>query len=230
MPGKYRFKEKAKHFSYENETLYFSVNETKYTYICDFDDIEVKSVCDSYHLPSHIGRNMLREDIYKSYVGISAKSIYDYVNGCSFCQRDSVPAPRLPLVPIVPNFIRERIIVDTIDLSEYGEANNGMKYIFTMIDSFSKFAWCYQTERKSTVSFLKAFKHFYHREGSWKIFHSDNGGEFIANEVQTFIRTVMKAQIVHGAPYRPQTQGQIERFNRTLKFKIRKYLEPENRT
>ena len=206
---KYRFKEKAKHFSYENGNLFYSIGTKKYTYICNFDILAIKNLCDMHHLPSHNGRNMMREDINKNYVGISVKSIYEYVNTCTFCQREAVPAPRLPLIPIVPSFIKERLIVDTIDLSEYAEANNGKKYIFTMIYSFSKFAWCYPSERKSGACFLEAFKHFFRREGSWKIFHSDNGGEFVANEVQTFIRTVMRAQIVHGAPYRPQTQGQI---------------------
>ena len=55
-----------------------------------------------------------------------------------------------------------------------------------------------------------ALKKLYHQEGTWQIFHSDNEGEFIANTVKNFIlNDVMKAEIVHGAPYRPQTQGQI---------------------
>ncbi|KAF7684869.1 Retrovirus-related Pol polyprotein from transposon, partial [Cucumispora dikerogammari] len=39
----------------------------------------------------------------------------------------------------------------------------------------------------------------------------------------------MQTESVHGAPYQPQSQGQIERFNRTLKSRIRKFLGPENR-
>ena len=104
-----------------------------------------------------------------------------------------------------------------------------MKYVFTMIDSFSKFAWCYPSENKTSGNFLNALKNLYDREGTWKIFHSDNGGEFTANSVKAFITNVMKAEIVHGAPYRPQTQGQIERFNRTLKSRLRKALGAENR-
>ncbi|KAF7678000.1 Pro-Pol polyprotein, partial [Cucumispora dikerogammari] len=98
-----------------------------------------------------------------------------------------------------------------------------------MIDSFSKFVWCYTVERKSSSAFLEAIKDLYYTEGPWQIFHSDNGGEFTAMQVQNFIRNVMNATIVHGAPYRPQAQGQIERFNRTLKSRIRKYLGVENR-
>ncbi|KAF7685576.1 Transposon Tf2-8 polyprotein [Cucumispora dikerogammari] len=39
----------------------------------------------------------------------------------------------------------------------------------------------------------------------------------------------MGSEPVQGAPYRPQTQGQIERFNRTIKSKLRRYLGTDNR-
>ncbi|KAF7699604.1 hypothetical protein CDIK_1136 [Cucumispora dikerogammari] len=39
----------------------------------------------------------------------------------------------------------------------------------------------------------------------------------------------MNATIVHEAPYSPQTQRQIERLNRTLKSRIRKYLSLGNK-
>ncbi|KAF7699606.1 Pol polyprotein [Cucumispora dikerogammari] len=97
-----------------------------------------------------------------------------------------------------------------------------------MIDSFFKFALCCPVERKISENFLKAFKHLYYREGGWKIVHSDNCREFVANRVVDFIGHIESEQ-VHGALYRPQTQGQIERFNRTLKSKIRRYLGTDNR-
>ncbi|KAF7692953.1 Transposon Tf2-6 polyprotein [Cucumispora dikerogammari] len=39
----------------------------------------------------------------------------------------------------------------------------------------------------------------------------------------------MSSETVQGAPYRLQTQGQIERFNRTLNSKLRKYLSDDDR-
>ena len=54
-------------------------------------------------------------------------------------------------------------------------------------------------------------------------------GKFTANAMRDYIKNVIKSEILHGAPYRSQTQGQIERFVRTLKSGLRKYLGPENR-
>ncbi|KAF7686615.1 Gag-Pol polyprotein, partial [Cucumispora dikerogammari] len=199
----------------ENKQLYFTLTATKYKYICDFDNDCVKAVCDRFHLLGHMDRNALRETVNKEYIGISTNSIYNYVRACFSCQRVSVPSPTLSLTHIIPDFIRDRLIVDTIDVSEYAESNMNKKYIFKMIDSLSKFVWCYPVERKCSSAFLEAIKDLYYTEGSWQIFHSDNGDEFTAIQVQNFIRNVMRATIVYGAPYRPQTQVQIERFNRT---------------
>ncbi|KAF7701602.1 hypothetical protein CDIK_0692 [Cucumispora dikerogammari] len=39
----------------------------------------------------------------------------------------------------------------------------------------------------------------------------------------------MSSETVQGAPYKPKTQRQNERFNRTLKSRLRRYLGDDNR-
>ncbi|KAF7684868.1 hypothetical protein CDIK_4383, partial [Cucumispora dikerogammari] len=134
------FKRKAVGFTYEYDILNYSIKEKKYIYVCDFEHNLIEDVCDNFHLPGHLRRNTLRSEIYKKYVGISAGRIANYVDSCLSCRREPVPALTLPLTPIIPNYIRERLIVDTIDLSDYLNMNGRLKYVFTMIDSFSKFA------------------------------------------------------------------------------------------
>ena len=90
-------------------------DKTKDRYISDCDQDCIKQVCDEFHLPGHVGRNAMRKYIGAQYMGISVKTISRYVESCTHCQRESVPTPVLPLKPIIPNFIRERLIVDTID-------------------------------------------------------------------------------------------------------------------
>ena len=63
-------------------------------------------------------------------------------------------------------------------------------------------------------------------EGIPKILQSDNGGEFVS----TLIRNLMPKlgiKLVNGSPYSPTTQGQIERFNRTFKYLLRKEIQIE---
>ncbi|KAF7698505.1 hypothetical protein CDIK_1497 [Cucumispora dikerogammari] len=87
---KYCFKRKAGGFSFEYDILNYTINEKKYIYICDFERNIIEDVCDHYHLPGHLGRNILRTEIYKKYVGIGVERIFAYVDSCLLCKRKLV--------------------------------------------------------------------------------------------------------------------------------------------
>lgn len=58
------------------------------------------------------------------------------------------------------------------------------------------------------------------RNGIWKygaprILQSDNGKEFCNADLKEVMEE-MKIREIHGRPYHPQSQGRVERFNRTL--------------
>ncbi|KAF7689111.1 hypothetical protein CDIK_2869 [Cucumispora dikerogammari] len=80
------------------------------------------------------------------------------------CQRDFTNTSTSPLTSIVSSYTRERLIVDTIDLSTYADANDEINYIFTIVGLFSKFAFCYPVQRKAAENFLKSIKLLYHKE------------------------------------------------------------------
>ncbi|KAF7684919.1 Gag-Pol polyprotein, partial [Cucumispora dikerogammari] len=114
-------------------------------------------------------------------------------------------------------------MADTIDLSEYAETNSGARYIFTFIVSFSKFAFVFPSMRQDPQSVLGVLGTLFYSESHWKIFHTDNGGELTANSIKTFLNS-FDTEDIQGDPYRPQTQGQIERFNKTIKSRIKKHI------
>ncbi|KAG0437190.1 Transposon Tf2-6 polyprotein, partial [Dictyocoela muelleri] len=65
-------------------------------------------------------------------------------------------------------------------------------------------------------------------EGKWDILHTDNGGEFENERVKNICRQ-FGVTMIHGRPYHPQSQGQIERFNRTIKERLRKSLSNDDK-
>lgn len=161
----------------------------------------------------------------ENFAGITRQDIKNFLSRCVSCKREELPTISGPITPIIPSLMRERLIVDAIDMSRYASSNDNFKYLFTMIDSFSKFAWVYASKNKSSVTFNNILmKHFY-TEGPWLILHTDNGGEFINDLVKETIKK-FNATHVSGRPYHPQSQGQIERFNQTLKSRLRKSLSP----
>ena len=112
-------------------------------------------------------------------------------------------------------------------MTRYSDENDGYSYIYTMIDSFSKFAWVAAAHTKTASECAKILKKIFLTEGKWDIFHSDNGGEFVNDQVQSLLRN-LGIQEIHGRPYHPQSQGQMKRYNRTLKSKIRKTVDPHS--
>ncbi|KAG0441762.1 Gag-Pol polyprotein [Dictyocoela muelleri] len=93
-----------------------------------------------------------------------------------------------------------------------------------MIDSFTKFGWCYPSIRKDAFSFAKILLKHIRLEGTWVLFHSDNGVEFINMEVDLILNN-FGISSMHGRTYHSQSQGQVERFNRTIKTRIRKCFD-----
>ncbi|KAF7691528.1 hypothetical protein CDIK_2534 [Cucumispora dikerogammari] len=123
------FKEKARLFVFENRLLMIIKNSVKKNYLCEHEIARMKETSNLFHLPGYLGRNALKEAISTQYIGVFTRFTYNSVNLCIYCQRESVYVPSTPLTPIVSNFVRERLIVDTINLSEYEESNDVIKYI-----------------------------------------------------------------------------------------------------
>ncbi|KAF7684820.1 hypothetical protein CDIK_4431 [Cucumispora dikerogammari] len=131
-----KLRRKAKSFKILDGLLFVCEGVEKRKFYCSFEVREINEVIKSHHLPGHIGINALREQIIRNYSGISTNAIKSYVKACVECQRELIPAPNIPLTSIVPSYIRERLMVDTVDLTEYAHSNDQKKYIFTFIDSF----------------------------------------------------------------------------------------------
>src|SRR5690606_6467281 len=59
----------------------------------------------------------------------------------------------------------------------------------------------------------------------FEIWQSDNGGEFRNYKFKDLIEKEWNSVQVHGAPHHPQSQGNIERTNQTVKLKLRSKLQ-----
>jgi hypothetical protein len=87
-----------------------------------------------------------------------------------------------------------------------------------MIDSFSKKLWAWECPTKESKYVVRYLRRVAEDVGfTPDIVRADNGGEFIAADVKHLIEVEWKKKLKHGAPAHPQTQGVIERPNRTIK-------------
>ena len=125
--------------------------------------------------------------------------------------------------PQITKFRRERIIplfkdetwsADLIDKSSLSKYNNNYKFILTVIDIFTKYAWAIPLKNKSGLSITNGFK-IVLRESKWV----DRGSEFYN---KTFKSLLKEYETKLYSPYSGLKAVLVERFNRTLLHIINK--------
>ena len=62
------------------------------------------------------------------------------------------------------NSIGEILAADLIDMQAFSKDNNGIKYMLTVIEIFSKFAWIVPLKRKTEQEVAHAFSGSYNNE------------------------------------------------------------------
>ncbi|KAK7576269.1 hypothetical protein V9T40_012555 [Parthenolecanium corni] len=112
---------------------------------------------------------------------------------------------------------------DLVDLQKLQKENNGIKFLLTTIDVFSKKAYVEPLRDKTAHSIIQAFRRIFEESGLRPVnLRTDKGKEFIAKEVQKFFKD---NNVNHYTVKNPDVKAAIiERFNRTLKTRMWRYL------
>lgn len=107
---------------------------------------------------------------------------------------------------------------DLVDMSAYASVNNNYKFILTIIDNFSKFAFAVPIKTKSAKDVTAAMRSVFIK-GRYpkKHLHVDKGKEFYNSEFQKLLK---EYNINMYSTYSSLKASIIERFNRTLKNKM----------
>ena len=137
--------------------------------------------------------------------------------------------------PVRQNFHRSKVVVggidiqwqaDLVDVSSLASKNQGMKYLLTCIDVFSKYAWVEPLCSKTGKSLGAAFTHILSFGRKPIVLQTDQGKEFVNGTVQGFFK---KEGVDFFTTYNEEIKAYVvERFNRTLKTKMWKYFTKQD--
>ncbi|GJU96164.1 ribonuclease H-like domain, reverse transcriptase, RNA-dependent DNA polymerase [Tanacetum coccineum] len=95
---------------------------------------------------------------------------------------------------------------------------SGKKYIFLLVDDYSRYMWVYFLSTKDQVFYtFKEYKSTVEKElrTTLRMLRTDRGGEFTSNEFTQYCKENGIARQLT-APYSPQQNGVVERRNRTI--------------
>lgn len=190
---------------------------------------EAEEIMYSYHqhpLGGHLAySNTLHKIASRYYWENMTKDIMEYVKKCHRCQRHGKKSLKEELYP-VPVSVKpfDRI---ALDVKHVQASRSGNRYIIAGIDYLTKYVEA-RPIRFQTASEIALFlyEEIICRHGCPTIIVSDNGKPFVSKLIQQVCKNF---SIIHKTttPYNPQSNGLIERFNRTLGQILQKRTKEE---
>ena len=144
------------------------------------------------------------------------QSVRDYCRTCVTCCQRKTPAPKAkaPLQPVIVGSPMQLVAVDL--LGPLPETSVGNKYILIAGDYFTKWMEVYAIpNQEATTVAQKLVKEMFCRFSPLEALHSDQGRQFQSTLVAQICQ-LLHIKKTRTTPYHPQSDGLIERFNRTL--------------
>lgn len=135
--------------------------------------------------------------------------------------------------PVHKNFTTERVFVhdindqrqsDLVEMIPYSEENDGFKYLLTVIDCFSKYAFVIPIKNKNGSTTSQAFQTIFKQRKPKKI-QTDKGKEYYNKEINKLFKA---NNIIHFFTESDKKASIIEQFNRTIKEKMWKMFTFNN--
>ena len=149
------------------------------------------------------------------------KACEKWVTACLSCQQVKDPRKlRFPLQSIESSEFNE---VVQIDHQKICMTDSGYNQVLVMIDHFTNYAEavpCITASAEETCDHL--INTWIARHGCPMTFQSDNGTAFVGELTKELMRRSQVA-LAHSTTYHPQTNGLVERQNRTLVSMLRVY-------
>ena len=110
---------------------------------------------------------------------------------------------------------------DLVDMSRLKQTNNEITFLLTVIDVFSKRAWCIPLKSKSAAALVTAFTPLLNNRAPTTL-QTDKGSEFLNWPLQ---RLLKEYGVHHFTTHNEDTKASIvERYNRTLKTRMWRYF------
>ena len=131
------------------------------------------------------------------------------------------PKKNYPSNKIVYNHIDEIWSIDSADFSDYKTSNNkGFRYIFIVIDNFSKYLWAIPLKNKYSQTITNEFSNILIKSKRKPLkVESDRGSEFYNSIFQNFLKS---KSIHHYSRYTDKGPSIAERVIRTVRNLLKK--------
>eukprot|EP00117_Sycon_ciliatum_P009189 scpid21588/ scgid11586/ Retrovirus-related Pol polyprotein from transposon 412; Protease; Reverse transcriptase; Endonuclease len=143
-----------------------------------------------------------------------------WIKSCTVCQtrKQPNPKPKAPLQTQLSSLPFQRIALDIMGPLPITDRNN--RYVLVIADYFTKWVEVYAMPNMLATTVARfLFDGWICRYGAPCTIHSDQGPQF-ESRIFTQLCALYSITKTRTTPYHPQSDGMVERFNRTLQAMI----------
>ena len=180
-------------------------------------------------LGAHLGIDKTRERVVgKFYWPGLKRDITDYCNECPECQKTAPrPTVRSPLIPLpIIEVPFQRIAMDIV--GPLPKTSRGHRYLLVMMDYATRFPEAVALRTASAKNVARELFILFSRVGIAREILTDQGSCFMSRVMKEMLKLLQVKQL-RTSVYHPQTDGLVERFNRTLKLMLKKTMEVDGK-
>jgi hypothetical protein len=157
------------------------------------------------------------------------QDIESWCRTCEACCRRNNPKvkPRASLVTSKIGYPGERVAMDIV--GPFPKTDNGNKYILVVSDYFTRWTEAFPIPNQEASTVARVFVNEYVcRYGVPVTLHTDQGRNFESKLLKEMCE-ILKIDKTRTSPYHPQSDGMVERFNRTLEAMLAKYVNKNHK-
>lgn len=212
---------KANKHTVKDNKLYFNNLE------CVAEEDKDNVLNQIYSSPStgFVGRDKLYHRVKQQYYNITEKDVSNYLNKSKIHQIHHKPPQYSIVKPIISTRVNERWEIDHVDMSSLKTYNLGFSWILNIIDHHSKYLWSFATKTKDMKEVHKILESLFTNKNRPEILQSDNA---FTSPMLTELCNKYKVRQIFSNPYKPSTNGLVERVNQTIKSMLYKFMSNNN--
>ena len=181
----------------------------------------------AHHSPlaGHPGQTRMYYTLRQFYYWPSmAADVYNTVRNCHHCARNRIRLKKKtnPLALFPATQPLRSVCIDI--LGPLPKTKAGMRFLLVITDRFTKLTAVVPLRKITSADVAKGFvEHWVYKYGPPTDLISDNGAQFAGNLFRRVCQ-LLGVTNVFTSTYHPQTNGQVERYNRTVLAMLRCYV------
>lgn len=157
-------------------------------------------------------RKSIEKDLKTNNINISKKKLRNILKQCPECQRKDTKPYKIKGF-VKTSYPGEKVGIDLLEISK-------KQKVLILIDYFSRYVFAKIINTKHGYKILEFIKSVYYKF-KFKSMTCDNGKEFNNNDLIAWAKSE-NIQVNYSVPYFHESNGRVERVNRTIREAIKK--------